>query len=60
MPQHRNPPPQVNSQCVGFGAKLTPTTHKKYGEIVSSYCQDGQNPTKNPKPSVHFVISLEL
>ena len=60
MPQHRNPPPQVNSQRVGFGAKLTPTAPKKYGEIVSSYRQNGQNPAKNPKPSVHFVIGLEL
>ena len=40
-----------NDQCVGFGAKPTPNAHKKYGETISSYRQNGQNPTKNPKPS---------
>ena len=46
--------------AVGFGAKPTPTAHKKYGETISRYRQNGQNPTKNPKPSFHFIFGTEL
>ena len=45
-----------NDQCVGFGAKPTLTAHKKYGETISSYRQNGQNPTKNLKPSSHSIF----
>ena len=49
-----------NDERVGFGAKPTLTAHKKHGETISSYRQNGQNPTENPKPSFHFVIGREL
>ena len=45
---------------VGFGAKPTPTAHKKYGEIISSYRQNWQNPAKNPKPWFHFIMGTDL
>ena len=44
----------------GFGAKPTLTNHKQHGETISIYRQNGQKPAKNPKPSVHCVISTEL
>ena len=45
---------------VGFGAKPTPTAHKKHGKTISSYRQNGQSPAKNPKPSFHFIFGTEL
>ena len=45
-----------NNERVGFGAKPTPTAHKKYGKTISSYRQNGQNPAKNLKPSFHFIL----
>ena len=49
-----------NDERVGFGAKPTLTAHKKHGETISRYLQNGQNPTKNPKPSSHFIYCTEL
>ena len=49
-----------HDERVGFGAKPRLTAHKKYGETISSYSQNGQNPTKNPEPSFHFLIGPEL
>ena len=49
-----------NDERVGFGAKPRLTAHKKYGETISRYSQNVQNPTKNPKPSFHFIFGTEL
>ena len=39
-----------DDEGVGFGAELPFIAHKENDESISSYRQERQNPTKNPKP----------